>query len=199
MRADRRLRAPPRSVNKCAVAPPEGRRSRRSEQTELVALGVAHDRDSATRELLPFTRVAPAERHHPIDCGIDVLDDNIDVESNLVYLRLGDRLKVDERRLFGAERLKAQPTRAVGPRFDDVAVEDCGPETRDSSGIVAVDRDRPPCTVGHLTIFSDRPERRLGRHSSKRAATQNLRPRARSIGRERCGEIAEPGEGSVVT
>lgn len=135
---------------------PAGARSldRRSDQSEFVAFGIAHDRGSSTGEVFPLTHFAPAERHDPLDRGVDVLNEYVDVETNLADLRLVDGLKVEEGSLIGAERLKAQPSRAIRPRLDDSAVEDGGPEGRDGAGIVAVDRDRSPCTLGHETIFS---------------------------------------------
>jgi hypothetical protein len=79
---------------------------RRSDQTELVAFGIAHDRGSSTGEVFPLTRLAPAERHDPLDRGIDVLNEYVDVETNLADLRLVDGLKVDEGSLIGAQRLQ---------------------------------------------------------------------------------------------
>jgi hypothetical protein len=59
---------------------------RRSQQAELVAFGVAHDRDAAAVQLLASSGVAPTERNYPVYGSVDVFDENVDVEADFADL-----------------------------------------------------------------------------------------------------------------
>jgi hypothetical protein len=108
--------------------------------------------------VFPLTGVAPTERYDPLDCRVDVPNEDVDVKANLVDLRGIDGLKVDEWRLIGTEWLQAQPPRTVGSGLDDCGVEDGGPEGGDGSGVDAVDGDRPP---GSLVVAYRQEGRRF--------------------------------------
>ncbi len=122
---------------------PVGSGGRRREKTELVALRVDHDGYLSSWKLLARAGVRSSECDDALHSGLELADEDVDVEAELADLPFWDRLKVHERSVR-RQRLQSQPSRAVESCFRDRGGKKLCPEPRQTPRLVAVDRDSPP-------------------------------------------------------
>src|SRR5215831_9741026 len=66
-------------------------------QAELVVLGIGHNDDGPFVVLVPLAGEASAQRSDDVDCLADVIDRNVQMDTDFACLRLGDRLEYQPR------------------------------------------------------------------------------------------------------
>src|SRR5580700_4406136 len=105
-------------------------------QTELVSLRVGHDNDDALVVVVSLPREPSAQRGDELDGLAEVVNSDVDMDSDLAHLRLGNRLE-HQPRLRIAAMPEVDPAVLRRPRLP---TEQRTPEARHSLRVNAVDR-----------------------------------------------------------
>jgi hypothetical protein len=157
------------------------------QDAELVSLRILYHCDLTARQLLAATGISATQAHDPCHSCLQVIDENVEVDTHLADLPLRDRLEVDEWPV-GAAGLQATPPGTIGARVDYVGVKKGSPEVGDPTRVVAVHGDGPPNgSVGHPAILARTQLRSVppmaGRWSDQRSSKERTTCRRRYVRR----------------